>query len=153
MNTKAMHEAILVDALVLVDKIRAFSWAQKEFWQKIPWLALRVCSHYDHNDNQQYEVAFRNGLWLIKASVSTDTVFGSYTVAVDCATGDLCRGARRGESADNTDILRCVAHLEQFNAEEIVAQLRELAMLHREPNEFFTKTAERLKLKEIYTRD
>ena len=153
MNTKAMHEALAVDALVLVNKVKAFSWAQKELWQRVPWLALQAYAHNGHSDNQQYEVAFRNGLWLIKASISCDVVFGSYTVAVDCATGDLCRGARRGEPADNADILRCVAHLEQFNAEEIVERLRTAAMLHHEPNEFCTRTAERLKLKEIYTRD
>lgn len=152
MNSKDMQEAIVVDALVLIEKVRAFSWMQKESWQLVPWLALRAYMHNGHADNQQYEVAFRNGLWLIKSSVSSDVVFGSYMVAVDCATGDLCRGARRGESANNEDILRCVSRLNELNAEEIVSRLHEEAMLHHPPSAFCMKTAERLGLKERYTR-
>ncbi|MCX6788285.1 MAG: hypothetical protein WCO21_01340 [bacterium] len=157
MDAKKMRDSISADADALVEKIRAYSRAQKDLWQLVPWLSLHAYAGIGRSDEKEYETAFRNGVWMIHASMKPG-LFGSYIIGIDCATGEPCKGTHYSELADSAEILKCAPFIEEFDAFEIVSRLNEEHVLYLSRNggkreQFCIQTADRIGLKEVFTRN
>ncbi len=74
---------IVTGAEKIVEFVRDYSRSQKEFWQRIPLLALEADGRDGFYDN--YYRAYRQGFWALQSSVSR----GYYSVYVDLSTGEL----------------------------------------------------------------
>ena len=103
----------------LDELIRAYTRSEKELWQLVPYLALQADGRSGYSS--QYAVAYQKGLWIIEHSLDR---FSSYTVAVDCATGELVSIPNTHEKAHMADILQCASRLHEFDAAAVVLELR-----------------------------
>ena len=103
----------------LDELIRTYTRSEKELWQLVPYLALQADGRSGYSS--QYAVAYQKGLWIIEHSVDR---FSSYTVAVDCATGELVSIPNTHEKAHMMDLLRCASRLDEFDAAAVVLALQ-----------------------------
>ncbi len=138
----------------LDELIRAYTQSEKELWRLVPYLALQADGRGGYSS--QYAVAYQKGLWIIEHSVDR---FGSYTVAVDCATGELVSIPNTHEKARVEDVLRCASRLHEFDAAAVV-----LALQQAGKNPYFSgydvesikkqrlKTQEEYDLREVFVR-
>lgn len=101
--------------------IRNYTEAQKEFWQKVPWLALQADGRTGHLDH--WSIAYSNGLWCISPSGQ------NYTEFVDCATGKLVDGQLK-ELAEGR-LLPLASRLQVLDAEVVIEHLRKEAQKQR----------------------
>ncbi len=103
----------------LDELIRAYTRSERELWQLVPYLALQADGRSGYSS--QYSLAYSVGLWRIEHSLDR---FSSYTVAVDCATGELVSIPNTHEKAHKEDVLRCASRLREFDAAAVVLELR-----------------------------
>lgn len=104
----------------LDELIREYTRSERELWRLVPYLALHADGRSGYSS--QYAVAYQKGLWIIEHSVDR---FGSYTVAVDCATGELVSIPNTHEKAHVEDVLRCASRLHEFDAAAVVLALQQ----------------------------
>lgn len=117
MDLREMKRTLGADVSSLAEELRMFSKAQKGLWQQVPWLALQADGRSGYSDG--YAFAYHKGLWRIEASIQ----HGSYTIAIDCATGEPFN-IWQNKPASDLDLLRCVHAWCDFDAERVVAELR-----------------------------
>lgn len=103
----------------LDELIRTYTRSAKELWRLVPYLALQADGRSGYSS--QYATAYQRGLWIIEHSLDR---FSSYTVAVDCATGELVSIPNARERAHKEDVLRCASRLHELDAPAIVLKLQ-----------------------------
>lgn len=131
-----------------------FSKDQKEFWQKIPYLALQCQGITGYSDQNQY--AYKEGFWRIGS-----TTYG-YQYRVDCATGNIHDWTiKNGHKPSKPHSGMLVIKIEDLDAETIY---KDLLKHSKQPiSSYYQKTREQLDaehaqqalqwgVKEIYTR-
>ena len=146
-----------VDKLVL--DIRKYVSTQKEFWQRVPWLALQADGRTGFN--QQYSLAYERGFWVV-GGIPPLPISGAY---VDLASGDLVQPHNAFVEYSLVPAMSgCVIHLAK-NLNELDARnlLQELALVAKQPYPSYydpelqevcrARRLKQLKLKKIYTRE
>ena len=103
----------------LDELIRAYTRSERELWRLVPYLALQADGRSGYSS--QYSIAYSMGLWRIEHSLDR---FSSYTVAVDCATGELVSIPNTREKAHKEDVFRCASRLHELDAAAVVLELR-----------------------------
>ncbi len=102
----------------LVASIREWCRSQKELWRQVPNLALEANGRQGFC--RYYERAYESGYWAIQISRVDD----NYTVYVDLATGELVDPYYQKELAKDVAILRCALNLQEFDAANLIKELR-----------------------------
>ncbi|MEK7628786.1 MAG: hypothetical protein AAB421_05245 [Patescibacteria group bacterium] len=105
---------IIQQRTALIDAVRACSRAQKDLWQKVPWLALQADGRTGYSDS--YSRAYNNGLWTL-----TVAHHGYCSAFVDCATGELVDAELR--PLVEKYVLEVAAYIEQIDAHAVTKGL------------------------------
>lgn len=166
-------EWVKFDAQMLSERIRYVSCAQKDFWRKIPHLALEADGITGFSD--QLATAYSAGYWKLPSSVRN----GKYTAAVDLDSGKILDADSifgttydtfHGEVhippdklerlASDADVIQLAFHMNELNADKIANSLRNQARqsypsyykAHKQI-EWRNKMRELYNVKPIFTRE
>ena len=152
MDLREMKRTLGADVSSLAEELRMFSKAQKELWQRVPWLALQADGRSGYSDG--YAFAYHKGLWRIEASVQNS----NYVVAIDCATGEPIN-IWQHKPASDLDLLHCMHKWKDFDAEHVVAELRKHGKAAhfsgydaKKVEAWRAELVQKLGLKEVYVR-
>lgn len=151
-NIKSSAEKLVLD-------IRNYSRAQKEYWQRVPLLALKAYGKYGFRDC--YVTAYQNGFWPLE----TGSRDGMNSIVVDLASGELVDAfsasfPKQGyERASESDVINLAFNLYELDAKDLVSSLeKEVSMPHKsnaelqEQEAWKERTRLELGLEKIYTR-
>ena len=118
MEIEEQVESITRLAVHTVASLRNFCLQQKDLWQKIPHLALRVDERFGYNDFNN--TAYSRGYLGLGASINSD---GKYSVYVDLETGALVNAANPQELAGEKNVLMLAFTVHRLNAEKIISYI------------------------------
>jgi hypothetical protein len=94
----------------LAMMIRNYCENQKDYWKKIPWLALQADGRKGYRN--EYAIMYRYGYLRLSASFF-----------VDLATGKLVSGRNLISPPTDSEILHLAASIQDIDAEKIVEKL------------------------------
>ncbi len=148
MDTSVISE----QASALVASIRDHVRSQKELWQQVPWLALQADGRAGYSGLNGR--AYRTGYWAVKANRES----GSYSVYVDCATGELVNAWAPERLALDFEVAKFAFDMDQFNVAALLEEFKLDARRERhraieqKPDFWREDLAERLGLEKVYVR-